>query len=295
MDAGDLAVFAAVARSGGITRAADLLHTVQSNVTQRIRLLEAELGVPLFLRHSRGVTLTSAGSQLLPYAERIGSLLREARRAAADGSEPRGQIAIGALETATALRLPPVLAVYGQRYPEVDISIETGTSASLLEAVLERRLEAAFVAGPVSHAELLVLPLLQEELVLVTAPRVAGFDGLARQSPLKLIVFRAGCTYRNQLERLLAARGILGARRLEFGTLDGIIGCTAAGIGVTLLPRAVVAQAAAEGRIALHALPPEDARVDTVLVRRQDMFVSTALGRFIELARKHLAGRPGTP
>ncbi|HUN52079.1 MAG TPA: LysR substrate-binding domain-containing protein [Candidatus Sulfotelmatobacter sp.] len=295
MDAGDLAVFAAVARSGGITRAADLLHTVQSNVTQRIRLLEAELGVPLFLRHSRGVTLTSAGSQLLPYAERIGSLLREARRAAADGSEPRGQIAIGALETATALRLPPVLAVYGQRYPEVDISIETGTSASLLEAVLERRLEAAFVAGPVSHAELLVLPLLQEELVLVTAPRVAGFDDLARQSPLKLIVFRAGCTYRNQLERLLAARGILGARRLEFGTLDGIIGCTAAGIGVTLLPRAVVAQAAAEGRIALHALPPEDARVDTVLVRRQDMFVSTALGRFIELARKHLAGRPGTP
>ena len=295
MDAGDLAVFAAVARSGGITRAADLLHTVQSNVTQRIRLLEAELGVPLFLRHSRGVTLTSAGSQLLPYAERIGSLLREARRAAADGSEPRGQIAIGALETATALRLPPVLAVYGQRYPEVDISIETGTSASLLEAVLERRLEAAFVAGPVSHAELLVLPLLQEELVLVTAPRVAGFDDLARQSPLKLIVFRAGCTYRNQLERLLAARGIVGARRLEFGTLDGIIGCTAAGIGVTLLPRAVVAQAAAEGRIALHALPPEDARVDTVLVRRQDMFVSTALGRFIELARKHLAGRPGTP
>ena len=57
MDAGDLAVFAAVARAGGITKAARTLRTVQSNVTQRVRLLEAELGVPLFHRHSRGVTL----------------------------------------------------------------------------------------------------------------------------------------------------------------------------------------------------------------------------------------------
>src|SRR5207253_1787752 len=108
MDAGDLAVFAAVARAGGITKAARTLRTVQSNVTQRVRLLEAELGVPLFHRHSRGVTLTSAGSQLLPYAERIGRLIDEAKRAAGDGPVPHGRITIGALETATAMRLPPV-------------------------------------------------------------------------------------------------------------------------------------------------------------------------------------------
>jgi DNA-binding transcriptional LysR family regulator len=85
MDAGDLAVFAAAAKAGRITKAAETLHTVQSNVTQRIRRLELELGVPLFNRHSRGVTLTSAGVQLLPYAERINRLLSEAKQAAADG------------------------------------------------------------------------------------------------------------------------------------------------------------------------------------------------------------------
>src|SRR5689334_25007161 len=98
MDAGDLSVFAAVAEAGGINRAAQELNTVQSNVTQRIRLLEQELGVPLFHRHSRGVTLTAAGAQLLPYARRIGSLLQEARRAATNGAEPSGRLTVGSLE-----------------------------------------------------------------------------------------------------------------------------------------------------------------------------------------------------
>lgn len=265
---------------------------MQSNVTQRIRLLEADLGVPLFHRHSRGVTLTSASSRLLPYAERIGHLMGEAKQAAADGPVPRGRIAIGALETATALRLPPVLAAYAASCPEVDIEIDTGTSAALIDAVLAHRLEAAFVAGPVSHPELLALPLVEEELVVVTAPWVAGLDGLstpALSGKVKLLVFRSGCTYRTRLETLLAASGVVGVRRLEFGTLDGIIGCVAAGVGVTLLPRVVVAKAAAEGRVALHALPRDEARVDTVLVRRRDAFVSTALSRFIEVAREHLS------
>jgi DNA-binding transcriptional LysR family regulator len=297
MDAGDLAVFAAVAKAGGITKAARALNTVQSNVTQRIRLLEAELGMPLFHRHSRGVTLTTAGVQLLPYAERIGRLIGEAKQAAADGPIPRGRIAIGALETATAVRLPPLLAAYAAACPEVDIDINTGTSAALIDAVVAHRMEAAFVAGPVSHPDLLALPLLEEELVLVTAPGVTDLDGLAAPATagqVKIVVFRSGCTYRAHLESLLAARGAVGVRRLEFGTLDGIIGCVGAGIGVTLLPRAVVAQAEAEGRVALHPLPPDEARVETVLVRRRDAFVSTALKRFIEMAQEHLATRAAT-
>jgi DNA-binding transcriptional LysR family regulator len=291
VDAGDLAVFATVARARGITRAAEALNTVQSNVTQRIRLLEAELGVPLFHRHSRGVTLTSAGARLLPYAERIALLIDEAKRAAADGPVPRGRITIGALETATAVRLPPVLSRYATACPEVDIQIHTGTSAELIDAVLAYRLEAAFVAGPVNHPDLLALPLLEEELVVVTPPWAAGPEGLATRPAdmLKVLVFRSGCSYRARLEALLAARGLVNVRRLEFGTLDGIIGCVGAGIGVTMLPRAVVAKAAAEGRVALQALPADEARVETVLVRRRDAFVSTALSRFIEIAREHLA------
>ena len=80
LDASDLRVFEAVARLGGMSRAAAELNTVQSNVTARIRLLEEELQAPLFQRHSRGVVLTDAGRALLPYASNVLRTLRDARR-----------------------------------------------------------------------------------------------------------------------------------------------------------------------------------------------------------------------
>ena len=117
MDAAELRVFEAVARLGGMSRAAEELHTVQSNVTARIRLLEEELGQPLFRRHSRGVALTAAGQRLLPYALRVRQLLTEARRAVEDDGTPSGPLVIGSLETTAALRLAPLLSAYVAAYP----------------------------------------------------------------------------------------------------------------------------------------------------------------------------------
>ena len=110
MELSDIATFAAVARHGGITRAAAALNTVQSNVTARVQALELELGVALFDRHSRGVSLTAAGRRLLPYAERLASISREAVMAARDDGVAKGPLAIGSMETTAAVRLPPMLA-----------------------------------------------------------------------------------------------------------------------------------------------------------------------------------------
>lgn len=298
MDAAALAVFEAVARTGGITRAAEQLHMVQSNVTTRVRLLEHELGVTLFHRHSRGVALTSAGQTLLPYATKIGRLLGEARRAVQDGARPVGPLVVGSLETTAALRLPPILAAYHRACPQVDLSLHTNTSAGLIADVLAYRLEGAFVAGPVDHPDLLEAPIVTETLVVVTAPSCPGLDHLAAQGELKLLVFRTGCSYRQRLEQLLAQRGVVALRRLEFGTLEGILGCVAAGIGITLLPEVVVASARQAGFVATHSLPAADAQAQTVFIRRRDGFLSSALARFIECVREagvdHLPG-PGVP
>ncbi|HLH26821.1 MAG TPA: LysR substrate-binding domain-containing protein [Chloroflexota bacterium] len=286
MESQDLLVFETVARVGGISRAALELHTVQSNVTARVRLLERELGVPLFHRHSRGVRLTSAGEALLPYASRLRLLLAEARRAVEDGGVPRGALRIGSLETTAALRLPPVLAAYSRAYPAVDVTLHTGTSDSLVNDVLDYRLEGALVAGPVRHPALVETPIVEEELVVVTAPGCADLDAyLAAADEVKLIVFRTGCSYRQRFEAILAARGHTALRRLELGTLDGIVGCVAASVGITLLPRAVVEQAWRDGHVALHPLPAEQACVPTVFVRRRDAFVSSALARFVDCCR----------
>jgi LysR family transcriptional regulator, cell division regulator len=286
MDAGDLRVFAAVARLGGMNRAAAELNTVQSNVTARIRLLEETLGTPLFHRHSRGVTLTVAGQRLLPYADRVGHLLAEARRAVVDDGKPKGPLSLGSLETTAGLRLPPLLAAYAADFPEVDLVLKTGTTCELVEAVVAHHLEGAFVCGPVNHPELTEEAVFSEELVLVTACSLRHADELTRKGELKTIVFRAGCSYRDRLDAVLAARGIVGVRRLDFGSVEGILGCVAAGIGVTLLPKAVVSAAWREGRVAVHELPLAESRVDTVFIRRTDAYSSSALATFLERAKR---------
>jgi DNA-binding transcriptional LysR family regulator len=280
METRDLVTFAAVARLGGMGRAARELNTVQSNVTQRVRRLEASLGVTLFERSRSGARLTAAGQRLMPYAARLDALLEEASRAARDDGAPRGALAIGALETTAALRLSPLLAAYVSDHPEVDLVLRTGTTAELVERVLARELEGAFVCGPVVHADLAMMPVFEEELALLSSPAQRSLAALMRQPALRLIILRAGCSYRQRLEELLARRGIVGLRRLEFGTLEAILGAVAAGLGITLMPRALVGPSWRGGRIAVHRLPRDEACVQTLFVRRRDMLCSSALVAF---------------
>jgi DNA-binding transcriptional LysR family regulator len=254
MDTGDLRVFEAIARLGGMSRAASELHTVQSNVTARIRVLEDELGITLFQRNSRGVALTPAGRRLLPYAARMASLLADARRAVADDGTPKGPLVIGSLETTAGLRLPSVLADYVETYPAVDLELTTGTTCELVDAVLACRLEGASVCGPINHPELAEETVFREELVIVTAQSVRRLDDVLGRSDMKIIVFRAGCSYRQRLESLLATRGIVSTRCLQFATLEGILGCVGADIGLTLLPKGIVATAREQGRIAVRGV-----------------------------------------
>ncbi len=285
MNAADLRVFEAVARLGAMNRAATELNTVQSNVSARVRRLEQALAVPLFDRRSSGVVLTAAGRRLLPYAVKVARLLEEAARAVVDDGRPQGPLTIGSLETTAALRLSPVLSAYAAAHPGVDLVLRTGTTVELVEQVLGHRLEGAFVCGPVDHPQLLAEVVFTEELAVATAPGVAGIDALARMAAPKIVVLRAGCSYRQRLEEILARRGIVDLRRLEFGTLDSIIGCVAAGLGVTLLPISVLAQARREGRVAVHQLPAAEARVETLFIRRRDAFASSALEAFLDCAR----------
>lgn len=285
MDAGDLRMFETVARLGGMGRAAAELNTVQSNVTARVRALEDELGTPLFRRHARGVTPTDAGRRLLPFALRIRGLLDDARRAARDDGTPAGSLVLGSLETTAALRLSPLLSAYAAAHPKVDLTLRTGTTCELVEHVLEHCLEGAFVCGPVAHPELQAEAVFREELVALTTPSVTDLGTLMQAGDLRIVVLRAGCSYRLRLEAMLARRGVVGPRLLEFGTLEAIIACVGAGLGITLLPRALIEGTAQEGRIRMHALSPEEAQVETVFVRRRDAYTSSALAAFLDLVR----------
>jgi LysR family transcriptional regulator, cell division regulator len=284
MDIADLKVFEAVARLGGMNRAAAELHTVQSNITARIKALEADLGWPLFDRRPRGVVLTAAGQRLLPYALRAMRLIADARCAARDDGSPHGLLTVGSLETTAALRLTPLLAGYAAHYPNVDLVLRTGTTRELVAATLEQRVDGAFVCGPVGQPELCEEVVFREELGLLAAPGIGSLDEALGGREVRVVVLRAGCSYRQKLEVLLAHRGITVRRQLEFGTLEAIFGCVAAGLGITLLPRALLGPVWTADRVSVHSLPPAEARVETVFIRRRDAFTSSALKAFLETA-----------
>jgi DNA-binding transcriptional LysR family regulator len=262
-----LEIFKAVAEQGGVTRAAARLHRVQSNVTTRVKQLEERLGTKLFLRQKRRLVLSAEGRLLLGYADRLLHLSSEAEAALRDGA-PRGLLRIGALESAAATRLPPILSRYHRAYPDVRIELTTGTTARLIAQVMSHEVEAAFVAEPFTASDLDAEPVWSEELVLITPRRFAKVRTPGDIGHATLIAFASGCAYRRRLEAWLGSGRVAPERVLEFGSYHAIVACVAAGAGIAIVPRSVVRVSRVDDTVAVHALPAAVARARTFLVRR---------------------------
>ncbi len=280
MEISDLKIFLAVAQQGSISRAAEELHYVQSNVTARIKQLEERLGASLFHRKSRGVDLTASGKLLLGYAQRIVRLTKEAEEAISDQSEPRGKLLIGSMETTAAVRLPPLLAGYHRSYPQVELNLVTGSSAEILKRLLAYQIDGALVAGEISQEGLLVEKAYEEEMVLVTP---ADIDEPGKLTNFKILVLRADCACRSQLEKWLHTTGRLPYQIIEIGSIEGIVGCVAAGMGVGFMPRSVVDKAHIRKVCSLHNLPDNFGTLTTWFVRRHTDNTSKAMQAFRDL------------
>ncbi|HET7794993.1 MAG TPA: LysR substrate-binding domain-containing protein [Rhizobacter sp.] len=281
MDPIALTTFSAVARQGSVSAAAQELHTVQSNVTARLKQLESDLGVALFTRHSRGMLLTDAGTRLLGYARRLSDLADEARAAVRDDGRAQGSLRLGSMETTAAVRLPSVLGRFHRDHPDVQLEVRTGPTAELLDHVLAHRLDAALVAGPLDHPDLQGEAVFREELVLVSARGGQDIGTRLRAGGLTAIMFRQGCSYRQRLEAHFASQGWLPFRRLEFGTLEGVLGCVGAGVGVTVLPRSAVEGYRGVRDLSVQPLGARPSMVETLLVRRRDAGLGATLRSFI--------------
>lgn len=285
MDVVDLRTLMAVAEHGGVTLAARELNTVQSNVTTRIRQLEMSLGVDLFERHSRGMRLTRAGQRLLPYAKRIQVLMRQARAAARGEAPNEGPLRIGSMETTAAIRLPVVLARMRREHPTVSLALETGPTAQLLQALHDHRLDVVLVCGPLDHPSLLARVVFKERLVLV-APLACDTElAVARhlQDGGAALMFKEGCSYRQRFKEWLTHRGWTACATLEMGTLEGILGCVAAGVGVAMLPHAVIEASPLAPTVRVHELDDDRlANVQTLCVTlRTDTGPEPLLQHFI--------------
>jgi DNA-binding transcriptional LysR family regulator len=250
----DLEIFSLVAKEQSVTRAAQLLQRVQSNVTTRVKQLEEELGVQLFSREGKRMTLTGSGQRLLGYAHRMLTLAEEARQAM-QSDVPFGKLRIGAMESTAAARLPGLLGAYQSLWPEVQLEISTGTTRALIDDVKASRLDCAFVAetderaalefNTDDDASLAAVPVFREELLLLVPGRAGAASGSVAHYPLA--AFPKGCTYRRLGEQWLesqhAQHADVGSRPeiIEYHSYHAIFAAVSAGTAVAVFPKSVLA------------------------------------------------------
>lgn len=269
MDLSDLRVFRAVANEGGISRAAAVLHRVPSNVTTRIQKLETDLGVALFIREGRRLQLSVQGKALLAYANRLLALADEAR-AAMHETAPRGVLTLGAMESTAAVRLPALLGKLHERYPDLAVELRTAAPRELTARVVAGELDCALVAEPVSDARLHSLLAYIEPLVLIGP---AGHPPIRSPRDLQtgtLLAFEPGCPHRQRLETWCAEGAVAPARVIELGSYHAILGCCAAGMGVALMPAAVLDTYTERASMSEHRLGGKLASVKTMFIARKD-------------------------
>ncbi|MGV8842813.1 MAG: LysR substrate-binding domain-containing protein [Pseudomonas sp.] len=271
MDFESLRIFGTVAVELSITRAATKLGRVQSNVTSRIQKLEADMGVELFVRSGKRMTLSCAGERFLDYSKRILALEEEARHVVTGGAHG-GALRIGSMESTAASRLPTLLSTYHTHHPANRLEVSTGPSRTLLEQVRNGQLDCAFAALPATSDEPAMLlelglsakAIWQEELLLLLPTSEAGAQTPAQVRSRSLAAFKAGCTYRAIAEETLGIVGNTEWKIQEMGSYHAMLACVAAGACVTILPRSVLELAKIPA--GLQTLPLQ--HVDTCLVWR---------------------------
>lgn len=236
-----LRALVAVAKHASFGVAAHELNTVQSNITAHIKKLEHELGVSLFSRHGI-ITLTPAGHALLPYATRMLELHEQACALFKQPSLEGGMLRIGAMETAAAYRLPPILAQFHQRFASVQLLLKTGSTRELTQALLAGELDGVFVAGAIPSHEVTQREVFAEELVLVSGQPLTHLPSAEQWLRARFLAFRQGCSYRQRIELFMAEQGVPATQIIELGSLDALLGCIAAGMGYGLLPKAMVTE-----------------------------------------------------
>jgi DNA-binding transcriptional LysR family regulator len=239
-----LKVFRVVATHLNFSRAAEELLLTQPAVTQQIKALEDEYGVPLFDRSGGRIALTPGGAALLPFAEKLKAISDEAFAAVASAAGKHGgKLALGASQTIGQYLLPKLVAGFLRENPRISITAASGNSDAMLEALVAHRIQLALIEGPALRKDIHVEPFMEDQMVLVVPASHEWADheidiSLLKAAPLLMREFGSGS--RRVVENALAKAGLKKKEinvRMELDSTEGLLSAVEAGLGVTFVSR----------------------------------------------------------
>jgi DNA-binding transcriptional LysR family regulator len=281
MDLPKLRIFVTVARVGNFTRAAELLYLTQPTVSQQIAALEAQLGAPLIERLPRQLRLTPAGAALLPYADQLLALAdagAEAARAAAGLADRTLRLGVG--HTLATYLLPDLLRRYRALYPQRLARISVGNTAELLDLVAADTVELALVGSGPEHPKALVIPFMDDRLVVIVAPgdEWAGREWVVREELRErvLLTREPGSALHAAVERLLGAAALAGDNVIVLGETEAIKRSVEAGLGVALIQGIAIEREMAAGTLCVLSLRGAEVARTYAYARRAGRALSAA-------------------
>ncbi len=249
-----LAVFHAVAETGGVNRAAERLLVSQPAVSRQVRALEDALGVALLERHPRGVRLTHAGEILADYARRLFAIENQAMSVLGDLRYARtGVLRLGGSMSLGDYFLPTIVADFNRDYPGVEVSLEVGNTDSVLNSLRENRLDVGFVEGTFDETQFASELFMHDELIIIAPPDhplvgrgPIGFAELCRHA---CIMREPGSGTRAALDRFLERAGVAHTFHLTMGSPEAIKRGVEAGAGLAVASYLTVVDELAAGKL----------------------------------------------
>lgn len=293
LNLGNLATFRLVIQRGSFSAAADILGLSQPAVSLQVRQLEQFLRTRLVERTGRGIKATAAGLALLEHGNRIEQVVEEAIRSVSEFShEISGTITLGTGATACIHLLPPLLQQLREEHPLLRVGVTTGNTLDVLRAVEENRLDIGLVTLPASGRALEVMPLLDEEFVLIISQ--AQDEEIAQITPqilhaLPLIAFESGSGTRDLIDGWFKACDLEVRPVMQLGSIEAIKRMVRAGLGYSIVPRMAVENVADREGLSVRSLNPVLHR-QLGIVMRQDKILSKGISEVIRLLREKVNG-----
>ena len=303
MELDHVEAFLAIARSGGFVRGSAALHLSQPATSRRIKLLETELGAPLFDRLGRGVALTEAGRAFLPHAQALLASMRDGIEAVNDvRGTGHGTVTLALVGTLASSSLTMRLRSLRRAYPGLDLRLRTTLSAEASALVLRGDADLGLRYGADLDPGLVSVIVHQERLVPVCPPdhplAAGGTDLAVALAGQRWLAFpprpgAAGDPYAAALQQLLAAHGLGGAEILPIDSLTAQKRMAEAGFGLAILPESSLDEELRTATLCVIDAPALTATIPVALIRRTSAFQSGA-ARALAAALTDWPRRPGT-
>lgn len=293
MDIKNIETFIRVAEIGNFSRTAEELGYAQSTVTMQIKQLEGEIGVPLFERQGKRVSLSKEGRQFLNYAYHIAKCTAEMKESFSGAKDPTGVLTVGIVESLCSSIFKEIFEEYMQQWTDVKLKVRISNAEGILQMLKLNQVDFVIILDKEVKSQELKMALRREENVTFFCSRrnrLSSSDTWMLQDILneRFIMWERKTAYQKHFDRILDEKNIHVFSAMETGSTDMLVNFVGKNLGISLAPEILLTSCTEKDSLHLFSVPEYQDKLYTQLIYKKDKWLSPAMKEFVDLTREKL-------